>query len=642
MSFPFVRQRDAMQCGAACLTMICRYFGKNINLLQVEEYCSASKRGVTMLNISQAAKLLGIKTVSARQTIDELAHGVFPCILHWNQNHFVVLYKIDRNGSRFWIADPGKGLLKYSIKEIQKFWISSLHKNKECGVVMFLAPNHDFKESYANKTIKRKQIFHFLERYIKQYRNHLGVITLCLAIGCGLQLLLPFFTQAIVDIGIAQKSIGYIWLILLGELMVVIGRMVTDFVRRWFLLQISTNINISLISDFLVKLLKLPMSFFDIKLLGDLLQRMNDYVRIQQFLTTQSLNAMFTLVSFFVFGSVLLVYDRLIFIVLIFFSILYGLWIAAFLKRRRMIDYELFERQGANQDISHEFITAIQEIKLQNCEQRRCEEWREVQNDLFCVQMKSLKLQQTQEIGNVFINEIKNIVITVLAATAVINGQITLGVMFAIQYITGQLNSQVQQLMNFLYSIQDIKISLERINEIHQSQDEQTTDGKLKEFTISNNSISISDMGFKYNRHALKYTLKDICLDIPAGKVTAIVGASGSGKTTLMKLLLGYYKPLNGHIVIAGHNINEYNLKWWRQQCGVVMQDGTIFSESIARNIAVADGDIDIKRMEEAAKMSNIYDFIMSLPLRFHTKIGRNGINLSQGQRQRILIARAI
>lgn len=642
MNFPLVRQRDAMQCGIACLTMICHYFGSDISISQVEQCCSASRRGVSMLNLSRAAKALGLDSKSMRRTLGELSQGPFPCILHWNQNHFVVLYKVDRKGSRFWIADPGKGLLKYSEEEMRKHWLSIPYNGKECGVVMFLDPTKDFDANLKHKSKEQGHPFRFLQRYIKQYCHHFGIIILCLAIGCGLQLLLPFLTQSIVDVGIARKSIGYVWLILMGQLMIVVGRTVTDFVRRKILLRISMKINISLVSDFFIKLLKLPMNFFETKLLGDLLQRIGDHDRVQQFLTTQMLNILFTTVSFMVFGLILLVYNQLIFIVFLLGSTIYGLWIATFLKRRRIIDFELFDKQGTNQNIVYEFITTIQEVKLQDCEQRHCKEWAENQNDLFAIQMKSLNLQQAQESGSIFINEVKNILITVFAAKAVIDGQMTLGSMLAVQYIIGQLNSPVQQFMSFLYFMQDVKISLERINEIHCSQEEQKLAGKLTNFARADKSVSISNMSFKYNRHALEYTLKDINLDIPEGKVTAIVGTSGSGKTTLIKLLLGYYEVSEGNITIAGHNINDYNLKWWRQQCGVVMQDGVIFSESIARNIAVADGEIDVVRMEEAARMSHIYDFIMSLPLRFHTKIGRDGICLSQGQRQRILVARAI
>ena len=375
--------------------------------------------------------------------------------------------------------------------------------------------------------------------------------------------------------------------------------------------------------------------------MGDLLQRMNDHSRVQLFLTNQLLGVMFTFFSFIVFGSVLLVYNKLIFGVFLLGSIIYGLWIAYFLKRRKIIDYELFEQQAINKNRTYQFVTSMQEIKLQDCEKRRRWEWEDTQADLFNVQMKSLKLQQTQEAGSVFINEVKNIFITVLAATAVINGQITLGTMLAIQYIVGQLNSPVENLMTFVYYLQDVKISLDRINEIHQADNEESGDVKLDSFD-GHKDIIIDHVDFKYDMHALQNTLNDISFTIPEGKVTAIVGASGSGKTTLMKLLLAYYPVLAGSIRIAGHQIKDYSLKWWRRHCGVVMQEGIIFSESIARNIAVSDGAVDEQRLDEAAKIACIYDFVMSLPLKYDTKIGRDGLGLSLGQRQRILIARAV
>ena len=423
--------------------------------------------------------------------------------------------------------------------------------------------------------------------------------------------------------------------------MIVTGRTATDFIRRWLLLHISMRINISLVSDFFIKLLKLPMSFFDTKLMGDLLQRIGDHSRVQNFLTGQVLNVVFTFLSFIIFGIVLFVYDRIIFGVFIAGSIIYGLWISSFLRRRKVLDYELFEQQAINQNKTYQFITSMQEIKLQDCERRRRWEWEDTQADLFRVHMKSLKLQQTQEAGSIFINETKNILITVVAATAVINGQITLGAMLAIQYIVGQLNSPVEQFMSFLYSLQDVKISLERINEIHEGKNEESTENQAKAFDTEK-SISIESIDFKYDPHALKKTLDGVSFNIPEGKVTAIVGASGSGKTTLIKLMLGYYRVMAGSISIAGRNINEYNLKWWRRHCGVVMQDGVIFSESIARNIAVDDGKIDVERLEQAAKIANIHDYVMGLPLKYNTIIGRDGVGLSQGQKQRILTARAV
>ena len=495
--------------------------------------------------------------------------------------------------------------------------------------------NHDYEKK------EEKRSFRFLFGYLKQYRRYFTQIILGLALGCVLQLLMPFLTQAIVDLGIKHKDIGFIWLILLGELMIVIGRTATDFIRRWLLLHISMRINISLVSDFFIKLLKLPMSFFDTKLMGDLLQRIGDHTRVQNFLTGQVLNVVFTFLSFVIFGIVLFVYNPFIFGIFAIGSVCYGIWIISFLRKRKVLDYELFEQQARNQNKTYQLITSMQEIKLQDCEQRRRWEWEDTQADLFSVQMKSLKLQQTQEAGSIFINEVKNIIITVLAATAVINGQMTLGAMLAVQYIIGQLNSPVEQFMSFIYSLQDVRISLERINEIHEGKNEETKENQITEFN-SAKSISIKEVDFKYDPHALKKTIESVSFDIPTGKVTAIVGASGSGKTTLIKLMLGYYPVMSGSISIAGRNINEYNLKWWRRHCGVVMQDGVIFSESIARNIAVDDGGIDVDRLEKAARIANIHDYVMSLPLKYNTIIGRDGVGLSQGQKQRILIARAV
>lgn len=485
--------------------------------------------------------------------------------------------------------------------------------------------------------------FKFLFGYIKQYRRYFAQIILGLLLGSVLQLVLPFLTQSIVDVGIRNNDIGFIWLVLIGQLMLTFSRTAVDFIRRWLLLHISMRINISLVSDFFLKLLRLPMSFFDTKLMGDLLQRMNDHSRVNSFLTSQTLSVMFSLISFVVFGAVLFIYNSFIFLVFLAGSIIYGIWIALFMRRRKVLDYELFEQQAINSNKTYQFITSMQEIKLQDCEQRRRWEWEDVQADLFKVQMKSLKLTQTQEAGSIFINELKNIIITVLSATAVIHGDLTLGMMLAVQYIIGQLNSPVEQLMAFFYSLQDVKISLERINEIHlQNNEEDRGRDQKTEFDNGGKAISLRNVVFKYDPHSLRTTIDGVNIEIPEGKVTAIVGASGSGKTTLIKLMLGYYPVMDGHIYIGYSPLSKYSLKWWRRQCGVVMQDGVIFSESIARNIAVDDGEIDKERLMKAAEIANVKDFVMALPLRFDTIIGRDGVGLSQGQRQRILIARAV
>ena len=644
MRFPFIKQHDSMECGVACLTMILQWYGKHTSLSSVAEQCPPTTEGVSLSGLAQTARRYGMEAVAARATIDELAQSTLPAIIHWQQNHFTVLYRVSSGRRRrFYVSDPAKGRVCYSEAEFEAGWLSTASQGMPKGIALFLAPGEGFDAANAGADGGERRSFGFLLSYLRTYRRYFMHIVAGLALGCLLQVGLPFMTQAIVDVGIKNGNISLIWLILLGELMIVIGRTATDFIRRWLLLHISMRINISLVSDFFIKLLRLPMAFFDTRKTGDLLQRMADHGRVQQFLTGQVLGVLFTLLSFVIFGVVLLVYNRLIFAVFVLGSIVYGVWIATFLHRRKVLDYELFEQQARNQNYTYQFISSMQEIKLQDCERRRRWEWEDVQADLFGVQMKSMKLQQSQEAGSIFINEVKNIIITVLAATAVINGQMTLGSMLAVQYIIGQLNSPVEQLMAFIYSLQDVKISLERINEIHQGKDEEADRGQLSAFDAgARKSIAIENLSFRYDRFSPGLTIDNISLDIPAGRTTAIVGASGSGKTTLIKLLLGYYRPESGRISVAGRNLDDYSLRWWRRQCGTVMQDGVIFSESIARNIAVDDGDIDCARLESAARLACINDYIESLPLRYNTRIGRDGMGLSQGQKQRILIARAV
>ena len=642
-SFKCIIQSDSMMCGITCLQMVCKHFGREVSLRTLSKLCVATSEGVSMLGVNEAANKLGLRTMCARTDFDTLSKATLPCVLHWNQNHFVVLYKV-RKGRIFYVADPGKGLVKYNLEEFGKHWVSTASQGEEKGIAMFLEPTLEF---YSHKVDNEEEdgsprSFQFLFGYIKQYRKYFGQIVLGLLVGSLLQLILPFLTQSIVDVGIKNQNIGFIWLILLGQLMLTISRTAIDFIRRWLLLHISLRINISLVSDFFIKLLKLPMSFFDTKLMGDLMQRMGDHSRVNSFLTQQTLSIVFSLFTFVVFSIVLLSYNWLIFAIFMLGSLLYGGWLALFLRRRKVLDYELFEQQAINNNKTYEFITSMQEIKLQDCEQRRRWEWEDVQADLFGVQMKSLKLQQTQEAGSIFINELKNIVITVVAATAVIHGQLTLGMMLAVQYIIGQLNSPVEQLMSFFYSVQDVKISLERINEIHRMDDENGKQGLETSVKEEDKGIDLENVNFKYDPHALKTIIDNVSLTIPKGKVTAIVGASGSGKTTLIKLMLGYYPVLGGQINIGGTDVNTLNKKWWRRQCGVVMQDGVIFSESIARNIAVDDKEIDKQRLQTAAEIACIHNYVMGLPLKYNTKIGRDGVGLSQGQKQRILIARAV
>ncbi len=638
--FPFYKQHDTMQCGIACLAMICKHYGREFSIETLSQYCFATTEGVSLLGISEAAGKLGLHSVCGRVSMEQIQQAPLPCILHWNQNHFVVLYK-QKRGKKFYIADPGKGVVSYSRKEFMEFWVSTRSQGEEKGIAMFIQPTPAFYEQEGEPQ-KGKRSFRFLFGYVKQYRRYFGQILLGALVGCLLQLVFPFLTQAIVDVGIEQKNLNIIYLILLGQLMLTVSRTAVDFIRRWILLYISVRINISLVSDFFIKLLKLPMSFFDTKLMGDLLQRMEDHSRVEKFLTSQVLNVAFSLLGFLVFGGVLFKYNIPIFLIFLLGSVLYGGWIAFFLNKRKQLDYLLFERQAVNSSKTYQFITSMQEIKLQDCEQRRRWEWEDVQAELFDVNGKQLKMQQTQEAGSLFINEVKNILITITAATAVVHGEMTLGMMLAVQYIIGQLNSPVEQLMNFLYSLQDVKISLERINEIHRMENEESNADALTAFADKDRSLCFRKVDFKYDPHHPRKTLDGVDFVIPEGKVTAIVGTSGSGKTTMIKLLLGYYKVLSGQITIGDTDLQQYNMKWWRRHCGVVMQDGVIFSESIARNIAVDDGEIDTERLQQSARIACIEDYILSLPLSYNTLIGQDGVGLSQGQKQRILIARAV
>lgn len=643
--FPLYRQHDSMQCGVTCLRMICAYWGKEYPAEYLDRLCGASREGVSLLGISETAAELGLKSVCARLTTGQLAEVELPAILHWNQNHFVVLYRISRKrGGKtvYHVADPGKGLRQYDGPSFEAGWIETRSRGEDKGIAMLAQPTPAFfSKRVPGKTERRS--FTFLLGYLKRYRYYFGQVFLGLAVGSLLQLLFPFLTQAIVDLGIDHEDLGLIWLILLGQLALVTSQTALDFIQRWILLHVSMRVNISLVSDFFIKLLRLPMGFFDTRLMGDLMQRMGDHKRVEQYLTNEALTVLFSLLTILVFGGVLLVYDPLIFAVFVAGSLLYGLWIAFFLGKRKRIDYELFEKEAENNNKTYRFITTMQEIKLQDCEQRRRWEWEDVQAGLFRVQAKSLKLRQAQEAGGILITQVKNILVTVLAATAVINGQMTLGMMLAVQYIIGQLNRPVEQLMRFIYASQDVKISLDRINEIHGQMEEEDGSESLKAYPDGEpGDLSLQRADFSYDPHAPRKTIDGVSLTIPRGKVTAIVGTSGSGKTTLVKLLLGFYPLLSGEIRVGRTPLGQLNKKWWRRQCGVVMQDGVIFSESIARNIAVDDGPIDTARLARAVEIANIKEFIQSLPLRYDTVIGPDGIGLSQGQKQRVLIARAV
>jgi ABC transporter, ATP-binding protein len=642
------KQRDAMDCGPSCLVMIAKHHGKDVDIEQLRNICSLGKDGVSMLGISKAAESIGFKTIGGRTSFDVLAHEFpLPCIVHWNQNHFVVVYKIKKRKGLYsiYVADPGKGLITYTKEDFCTHWISTQTSSVEKGIALLLEPTEQFYILNQVEHSPSQSRINFLWSYLKRYKRFFVQLILGLLLSSLLQLIFPFLTQAIVDTGIGGKDIGFIWLILLAQMMLLFSRTAIDFIRSKILLHISTRINISLISDFFIKLMKLPMIFFETKLLGDLLQRIEDHRRVEQFLTSSSLSLLFSFFTFLVFGIVLAVYNVGIFLVFLLGTSLYAGWIVLFLRKRRQLDYKYFEQAGRNRNVTYQLIGGMQEIKLQGCEHRKRWEWEDVQADLFKVNLQSLNLQQVQQAGSITINEVKNILITVLAATAVIHGNMTLGMMLAVQYIIGQLNSPVEQLIQFIYSWQDVSISLDRMNEIHTEANEENTERDLSSYTEESqegHSITIRDLSFKYDLYNIRDTLSNISLSIPNGKVTAIVGASGSGKTTLIKLLLGFYKPLSGNIMIGNANLNVCNLGWWRSQCGAVMQEGYLFSDTIARNIAISDDEPDIERIRHAARVANIANYIEALPLAYNTMIGQDGQGISQGQRQRILIARVV
>ena len=638
-----------MDCGPACLAMVAGYYGQQIDREYLRVTCALGKEGVSLLGISRTAEKIGFKAIGIRLIFETLSEEVpLPCIVHWNQNHFVVVYKIKKHRKGKYtihIADPGKGLVTYTKEEFCEHWISTQTNGEEKGIALLLEPTEQFYAQTDTEKTPTQSRTKFLWSYLKKYKRFFLQLILGLLLGSLLQLVFPFLTQTIVDTGIGGKDIGFVWLVLLAEMMLLFSRTAIDFVRSKILLHISTRINISLISDFFIKLMKLPMKFFDTKLLGDLLQRIEDHRRVEQFLTSSSLSLLFSFFTFLMFGIVLAIYNLYIFGIFLIGTALYAGWIVMFLKKRRQLDYKYFEQAGRNRNVTYQLINGMQEIKLQGCEQRKRWEWEDVQADLFKVNLQTLNLQQIQQVGSITINEVKNILITVLAATSVIQGNMTLGMMLAVQYIIGQLNSPVEQLIQFIYSWQDVSISLDRMNEIHTETNEENAERTRNNYTeesTDGHSIAIKDLSFKYDIYSPKDILSNIDLSIPNDKVTAIVGASGSGKTTLIKLLLGFYEPLKGSIHVGHTNLKEFNLGWWRSQCGAVMQEGYLFSDTIARNIAISDDEPDIERIRHAARVANIADYIEALPLAYNTMIGQDGQGISQGQRQRILIARVV
>ena len=654
-TFPFYKQFDAKDCGAACLRMIAKYYGKSYSLDILRKRSFISREGVSLLGLSEAAESIGFKTLGVRTSFRTFIKAPLPCIVHWKQNHFIVVYdiKINKKDKQLQVegrpintirgyvkvADPARGLIKYSIEEFLTSWVSSKQDGENKGIALLLETTPDFYKNKDEKIDKTK--LSFVIKYLYPYKNLIFQLFLGMLVGTLLQLIFPFLTQGIVDYGIGSNNLNFVVLILIAQLTLNLSQTAVVFIRNWILLHISTRINISIISDFLIKLMKLPISFFDTKLVGDIMQRIGDYSRIQNFLTVSTLNTLFSVVNLIVFTFVLSVYSFKLLLIFLVATILYIVWIVTFLKRRKQIDYKRFAQQSIEQSNLYQLITGMQEIKLNNCEKQKLWQWENIQAKLFNISVKGLALSQYQQTGAVFINETKNILISFFSAYAVIKGDMTLGMMMAVSYIIGQLNSPINEMINFIQSAQDAKISLDRMGEIHKQDDEQKVEDNKITTLPEDKSIQIHNLSFRYNQLS-KDVLENIDLKIPQGKITAIVGPSGSGKTTLIKLLMGFYPPTVGDIKIGGISLRDISIKLWREKCGAVMQDGFIFSDTIANNIAVGKDIIDKQKLIYSAQIANIEDMIEALPLGFNTKIGQEGNGISTGQKQRILIARTI
>lgn len=627
-----------MDCGATCLRMIARYYGRHYSLAYLRELTHLDREGVSLMGISDAAEAIGMHSLGVKLPYSRLIDDIpLPCIAHWRQNHFIVVIKA--NHKHVWVADPAAGKFKISKEEFLDGWLSNKMDGEDVGILLLLEATPDFFQRDGEKIDKGN--FGYLWKYLRNYTGLIWQLILGITFLSGLQLVFPFLMQSIVDIGIRYQETSFVKLILIAHAVLFFSQTAVEFIRSWILLHIGTRVNISLISDFLIKMMKLPVRFFDTKMTGDLLQRIQDNKRVEEFLSATTLNTIFSLMTFVIFGFVLAYYDTTIFSIFAIATTLYMAWVVIFLRIRRELDYKRFDQMAANQSNLIQLIGGIKELKLHNAEKQKRWQWERIQAKLFRISMNYLRVDQLQRSGATFINESKNILISFLAAKAVIDGQMTLGMMLAVQYIIGQLNGPVQQIVQFIHAAQDAKISLERMNEIHRRDNEEDAGQKITILPEAGN-LGLENVSFQYGGPHSPLVLKNVNLDIPKGKQTAIVGTSGSGKTTILKLLLNFYKPTEGSVRLGDISLDNLLNRLWRAKVGVVMQEGFIFSDTIAHNIALGDEIVDRKRLLEAVKVANFQHFIESLPLGYNTKVGQDGMGLSQGQKQRLLIARAV
>ena len=642
--FRVSRQLDNMDCGAACLQMVARYYGKYFRMPKLRDLCHITRDGVSMLGISDAAEAIGFQTMGVRITWEELVHEALkPCIIHWEQNHFVVItdIRIKQGKTRVYIADPAQGKRVLSKESFLEKWLDSEDQNPEQkGIVLLLEPT----EAFENMEDDGGELSHlrFILSYLRPHRKLFMQLILGMLLGSFFMLLFPFLTQSIIDIGIANNDLHFISLVLLAMLALFVGQISMEYIRGWILLYISTRINISLISDFLIKIMRLPIGFFDTKRSGDLIQRILDHERIQSFLTVSSLSLLFSVVTFIIFGTVLLLYNWLIFVVFLAGSVLYALWVWIFMRRRKELDYARFAHMADNQGNLFQLVTGMQEIKLNNCEEEKRWDWERIQSRLFRVNIKSLSLSQYQNIGALFFMRTKDILIIFLSASLVLKGELTLGMMLAIQYILGQVNNPVEQLIGFSREAQDATISMSRLNEVANMKEEDDKKVTMIKELPRSCAIDIRDLSFQYEGPSSPLVLENLSLTIPEKKITAIVGQSGSGKTTLVKLLLGFYLPVSGEIRVGSTPLQDFLPSFWRSQCGAVMQEGFIFNDTIASNIAMREDALSRERLDRALEIANLTEFIDALPMGLKTRIGPEGHGISEGQKQRILIARAV
>ena len=645
MNFPHYLQLDAMDCGPSCLRMVAKYYGKSYTLQTLRERCFITREGVSMLGISDAAEYIGFRTIGVKISFDQLIKEAnLPCILHWNQNHFVVCYRIKchKNGEvDLYIADPASRKLIYHKDEFLKCWISKKENSIDTGTALLLEPGPLFDSIDDEKRSSRRD-FAFFAKYLFPYKSQFAQLIIGMIVGSGIQMIFPFLTQALVDTGIRDRNLGFITLILITQLMLFISQLAVGFIRSWIMLHINSRIDIALISDFLMKLMTLPLHYFDTKMMGDIMQRIGDHGRIKSFLMGSSINIIFSVFNFIIFSIILGYYNWIILVIFLFGNTLYVIWILAFMKYRRILDIKRFNQSAGEQSKIIQLIQGMQEIKLNNCEKQKRWEWERIQVKLFKIGVKGLTIGQIQQTGSVFFTQSTSIIMSFIAAKAVVDGNMTLGMMMSLTYIIGQVSAPIGEIIGFAQSYQDAKISLERLNEVHRKRDEEFNITSKLNYLPEVRDIYFENVTFSYSGADRDYALEDVTLTIPQHKVTAIVGSSGSGKTTLVKLLQGFYSPNRGNIKIGGTPLKMINSHLWRSKTGSVMQESYIFSDTIAKNIAISTDEVNIERLRHAVQIANIQDFINGLPMAYDTKIGMEGSGISQGQRQRILIARAV